>query len=326
VNTIRFNSANFKRADLKLIRVLVPTNDEQTAIVRLLDHANRRIERTIWAKKKLIALLNEQKQAIIHRAVTRGLDPNVHLKPSGVPWLGDVPENWEVVRLKHLFREVDRRSESGREVLFSLRMYRGLVPHNEVSQIPIASSALVGFKQVKPGQLVMNRMRAAIGMFGVVSQPGLVSPDYAVFEARRPVEADYFMHLFKTRVVGTVFRLESKALGTGSSGFLRLYTDRFGAIKVPLPSHVEQRAIVIGIVEQTAEITRTAERVEREISLLREYRTRLTADVVTVKLDVREAAANLPEEPQPLEQTNELVEDEETAEGNLEAVLGEADA
>ncbi len=69
---------------------------EQAAIVRFLDHVDRRIRRYIPAKKKLIALLNEQKQAIIHRAVTRGLDPNVRLKPSGVEWLGDVPEHWEV--------------------------------------------------------------------------------------------------------------------------------------------------------------------------------------------------------------------------------------
>ena len=70
---------------------------EQAAIVRFLDHADRRIRRYIRAKQKLIKLLEEQKQAIIHRAVTRGLDPNVRLKPSGVEWLGDVPEHWEVL-------------------------------------------------------------------------------------------------------------------------------------------------------------------------------------------------------------------------------------
>ena len=77
---------------------------EQAAIVRFLDHADRRIRRYIRAKQKLIKLLEEQKQAIIHRAVTRGLDPNVRLKPSGVEWLGDVPEHWEVKKLRLLFR------------------------------------------------------------------------------------------------------------------------------------------------------------------------------------------------------------------------------
>jgi type I restriction enzyme, S subunit len=78
---------------------LLPPFPEQVAIARFLDHADRRIRRYIRAKQKLIRLLEEQKQAIIHRAVTRGLDPNVGLKPSGVEWLGDVPEHWEVLRL-----------------------------------------------------------------------------------------------------------------------------------------------------------------------------------------------------------------------------------
>ena len=83
-----------------------PTRPEQAAIVRFLDHADRRIRRYIRAKQKLIKLLEEQKQAIIHRAVTRGLDPNVRLKPSGVEWLGDVPEHWEVrPRLNHCYDE-----------------------------------------------------------------------------------------------------------------------------------------------------------------------------------------------------------------------------
>ena len=77
----------------------MPPPDEQAAIVRFLDWANGRLERAIRAKRKVIALLNEQKQAIIHRAVTRGLDPSVPLKPSGIPWLGDIPQHWEVQRL-----------------------------------------------------------------------------------------------------------------------------------------------------------------------------------------------------------------------------------
>ena len=84
--------------------VPLPPPDEQAAIVRFLDWANGRLERAIRAKRKVIALLNEQKQAIIHRAVTRGLDPSVPLKPSGIPWLGDIPQHWEVRRLKYLRR------------------------------------------------------------------------------------------------------------------------------------------------------------------------------------------------------------------------------
>ena len=90
----------------RLIYTVVPPFDEQAAIVRYLDHADRRIRRTIAAKQKLIKLLQEQKQVIIHQAVTRGLDPNVKLKPSGVEWLGDVPEGWEVKRLKSVCLDI----------------------------------------------------------------------------------------------------------------------------------------------------------------------------------------------------------------------------
>ncbi len=84
--------------DFKRMPVPAPPPDEQAAIVRFLDWANGRLERAIRAKRKVIALLNEQKQAIIHRAVTRGLDPSVPLKPSGIPWLGDIPQHWEMSR------------------------------------------------------------------------------------------------------------------------------------------------------------------------------------------------------------------------------------
>jgi type I restriction enzyme, S subunit len=281
---------------LKAIPTPLPPLEEQLAIVRFLDHADRRIRRYIAARRKLIALLNEQKQAVIHRAVTRGSDPNVCLRPSGVEWLGAVPKHWEVRRAKLLFREVDIRSTAGTETLLSLRMYQGLVPHIDVSTVPITAQALVGFKKVAPGQLVMNRMRAAISMFGIARQPGLVSPDYAVFEALGSVNSEYYLRLFKTRAVGTIFRLESKGLGTGSSGFMRLYTDRFGTIKLPVPPREEQDLIVRGLAAETQEIDRTEDRVNREISFLGEYRTRLISDVVTGKLDVREAVARLPDE------------------------------
>lgn len=190
-------------------------------------------------------------------------------------------------------------------------MYQGLIPHNEVSTIPITAQALVGFKKVDSGQIVMNRMRAAIGMFGIAHQPGLVSPDYAVFEPIANVDPMYFLRLFKTPAAGTVFRVESKGLGTGSSGFMRLYTDRFGMIKLAVPPQEEQMRIVQVIAVSTQEIERTEERVNREISLLHEYRTRLIADVVTGKLDVREVTAQLPEEPEepePLDDTEPLPE------------------
>ena len=101
-------------------RFPLPSQDEQSAIVRFLDYTDRRIRQYIRTKQKLIKLLNEQKQAIIQQAVTRGLDPNVRFKPSGIEWLGEVPEHWEVVRSKYIFNEVDERSKTGIETHLSM--------------------------------------------------------------------------------------------------------------------------------------------------------------------------------------------------------------
>src|SRR5690606_11649931 len=103
----------------KAIYVPVPPPAEQAAIVRFLAALDRRVNRFVRAKRRLIELVTEQKQAIITHAVTRGLDPHVKLKPSGIDWLGDVPEHWEVRRAKYLYRDVDERSMTGEEELLS---------------------------------------------------------------------------------------------------------------------------------------------------------------------------------------------------------------
>jgi len=308
----------------KQIYSCLPPPSEQGAIVRYLDYVDARIRRYVRAKRRLIELLTEQKQALIHQAVTGRVDvrtgePYAAYKPSGVEWLGDVPAHWEVLRLKYLFKEIDERSQEGLETLLSLRMYQGLVPHNEVSTIPIGPTNLIGYKVVRPGNLVMNRMRAALGMFGVAYQTGIVSPDYAIFRTIRAIETDYYLNLFKTNVMRGAFRTESKGLGTGASGFLRLYSDRFGQIQVPLPPTTDQLAILAHIANVTRQLAQTIDRTQAEIDLVREYRTRLIADVVTGKLDVREAAARLPaaEEEQEAIEDTELEDEASVPEGSV---------
>jgi type I restriction enzyme, S subunit len=153
---------------------------------------------------------------------------------------------------------------------------------------------LVGFKKVEAGQVVMNRMRAAIGMFGLADQPGLVSPDYAVLQPIEGILPMYYLRLFKTQAARTAFRVESKGLGTGSSGFMRLYWDRFGAIKLPVPPREEQKQVVEWILDRTKKLEEAQDRVRRELGLFKDLRQRLIVDAVTGKLDVREAAARLP--------------------------------
>lgn len=307
---IRERSTDFRYEAFGRQRVPLPPLDEQAAIVRFLNYANRRLERTIQSKRKVIALLNEQKQAIIHRAVTRGLDPNVTLKPSGIPWLGEIPAHWGVKRIKSLLREMDNRSTTGSETLLSMRMHHGLVPFAEHFNRPPQAATLVGFKVVRPSQFVINRMQAGNGLVFPSRLTGLVSPDYAVFDVTGDADVEFLGELFRSRTVRAKFRAESKGLGTGTSGFLRLYNDRLCAIHVALPSRKEQEKIVVELGERLSKVNAVIGSTEHEIALLREYRTRLIADVVTGKLDVREAAASLPDEDEAIDNVSTIDENE----------------
>ena len=269
-----------------------PPPDEQAAIVRFLDWANGRLERAIRAKRKVIALLNEQKQAIIHRAVTRGLDPNVPLRPSGIPWLGDIPQHWEVRRAKYVFREVDQRSVDGREIHLAMSQRLGLVPSSQVSS-SLRSQSYAGGKLCQAGDLILNRLKAHLGVFAMARQTGVISPDYTVFRSLRPTIVEYFESVLRSPGCRRELRIRAKGI---VEGFWRLYTDDFYDIRLPVPPFEEQGHIVSGMLEATASLNATISRLEREIELFREYRTRLVTDVVTGKLDVRDAATRLPDE------------------------------
>jgi len=277
---------------IQSVAIPLPPTEEQAAIVRFLDWATGRLERAIRAKRKVIALLNEQKQAIIHRAVTRGLDPSVPLKPSGIPWLGDIPQHWEIARAKYVFREVDHRSVAGEETHLAMSQRLGLVPSNMVKST-LRSESYAGGKLCDTGDLVLNRLKAHLGVFAVARQSGVVSPDYTVLRKHDDVHTEFFECILRSPACRGELRMRAKGI---VEGFWRLYTDDFYDIRMPVPPLLEQRQIMNSISEQTLTQDTAISRLEREIDLLREYRTRLVADVVTGKLDVREAAAALPDE------------------------------
>ena len=165
---------------MKNVLLPVPPKEEQEQIGQFVASLARRTNRLLRAKQRLIALLNEQKQAIIQRAVTRGLDPDVRLKPSGVDWLGEVPAHWGTLRVKYIYTEVDERSETGKETHLSMSQKYGLIPSSELTERAFHSASYVGGKLCDRGDLVLNRLKAHLGVFALARQPGLVSPDYSV--------------------------------------------------------------------------------------------------------------------------------------------------
>lgn len=319
---------NLDFGDIKRMPVLLPPRQEQTAIVRFLDHADRWIRRYIRAKQKLIKLLEEQKQAIIHRTVTRGLDPNARLKRSGVEWLGDVPEHWGVRRVHAALRE---RKQTGRPDLpiLVVSIASGVTRGEEIDEHGRPKRFIVDralYKVARKGDIAYNMMRMWQGAVGVAPMDGLISPAYVVAEPHQGVNAAYFALLFRTDACKGEVVSRSRGIVDDRN---RLYWDAFKDICVPFPPSAEQDAIVRWIAAQTSDIESSIERVLREVALLREYRTRQIADVVTGKLDVREAAARLPEEAEELEPLDEAAaeaDDDVAAADNADEVTEEAEA
>lgn len=258
-----------------------PSLEEQQRIAAFLDVEVTHLDQLVDGKQRLLDLLTEKRRSLIANAVTRGLSPDVPMRDSGIDWLGQIPKHWDVQRAKVLFREIDDRSTMGDETLLSLRMEKGLVPHNDVSNKLISTSELIGYKRARVGQIVVNRMRAASGLIAVVPQDGIVSPDYAVFEVIGFVNPEYFALLFQTTLLQAVFRSESKGLGTGQSGFLRLYSENFLAIYLPLPPFDEQQTIVLRTQIEVKKLNDFAAATERTITLLNERRTALIARAIT---------------------------------------------
>jgi len=283
----------------KQMRSLVPPPDEQAAIVRFLDHANRKIDGFIRAKRKLIALLGEQKQAIIHLAVTRGRDPNVSLKPSGIPWLGDIPKHWEVLRLKSLGTKfgsgVTPRGgasvyqESGIPLLRSQNVHNGELRLDKVARIAPRIHASMSGTQVKPGDVLLNITGASIGRVCAVPQTLLEANVNQHVCIIRPIskrcEADYIAMFLATNAAQNAIYIAQN--GSSREG---MAVSEVKTLPIVLPPLDEQREIGLKVRAETQSLDTAITRTVREIALMQEYRARLTVDIVTGKLDVREAA------------------------------------
>ena len=266
---------------IQSVQIPLPPLDEQHAIVRYLDHADRRIRRYVSAKRKLITLLEEEKQAVINRAVTRGLDPNVRLKPSGVEWLGDVPEHWEVRRLRSLAaigtggRDTIDRKEDG--------PYPFFVRSQTVERIDTWSFDGEAVLTAGDGVGVGKVFHYANGKFDYHQR-------VYKFSEFRHLLGQFFFHYFRSTLRNEVFQ------GTAKSTVDSLRLPMLQNFPVALPPPSEQRAISEYLDKATIDIDAAIARAQRQIALLQEYRTRLVADVVTGRLDVREAADDLPDE------------------------------
>ncbi|HEV7280404.1 MAG TPA: restriction endonuclease subunit S [Pirellulaceae bacterium] len=281
------------------VPVVLPPPNEQAAIVRFLDHANRKIDGFIQAKRKLIGLLNEQKQAIVLRAVTRGLDPNVPLKPSGIPWIGDIPVHWErrpfvrcCIERADYRGATPNKVESGIFLVTARNIRVGWIDYEASKEFVRAEDYAKIMKRGLPlVDDILLTMEAPLGHVALVDREDIalaqriirfrldvnrLQPRFALFA----MNSHYFQNQLLMRATG------STAQGMKAS--------KLPQLALVIPPLKEQSAILSDLACSLHPLNTAIARTEREIALMQEYRTSLTADLVTGKLDVREAAAELP--------------------------------
>jgi len=321
------------RSKLCSFPFLLPPLPEQAAIVRFLDHVDRRISRYIRAKQKLIKLLEEQKQAIIHRAVTRGLDLDVKLKPSGVEWLGDVPAHWEVRpvgRLGALFKGNGGNKNDEVSAGIPCVRYGDLYTRHEffitTSKACVSNERAGAYTSIRHGDVLFAASGESIEDIGrsavnLIEGEARCGGDVLVLRPEVSVVPRYLGYASDS----PTSRHQKARMGRGFT-VVHIYGGELKRLALPLPPLPEQAAIVTYLDEATASSERAIACAGREIDLLREYRSRLIADVVTGKLDVREAAARLPDEIEEPEPLDEIEAEGDTDEGDVDEVPEEAEA
>lgn len=305
--------AKMPRADWSFLGgmpLVRPPLAEQAPIVRFLDHTDRRIERYIRAKERLIVLLEEQKQAILHEAVTGQIDvgtgqPHVAYRDSEVQWLGEVPTHWEVLDLGRLITltvgfpfksEGFTRSDKDVRLLRGVNIAAGRTRWGDVVRWPVDDVPLFSEYRLQAGDIVLGMDRPIVGdgiRVAVLVQsdvPSLLLQRVARLRPGRRLLRDFAFHLLS----GRSFSDYLAPIFTGIS-VPHVSPEQIKGFRVALPSVAEQQIIVDYLHSRVGGLRAAMERARDEIVLLREYRARLIADVVTGKLDVRVAAGGLPE-------------------------------
>ena len=315
---VRIGQWDLSQARMREIPFALPPLPEQAAIVRYLDYADRRTRRYVSAKRKLIALLEEEKQAIVNRAVTRGLDPNVRLKPSGVEWLGDVPEHWEIVQLGRI-GAFSKGSGGTKEDevpsgvpcvrygdLYTTHKYFVSQTRSHVSpEQANAYTPIIRGDVLFPtsGETIEEIGKSAVNL---LNTQVLCGGDTIIFRPTIPMEPKFAGYALDCPAAQT----QKSLMGRGIT-IMHIYSGQLKYLWLPLPPLSEQTAVVEYLDEATSSIAATIARARRQIELVQEYRTRLIADAVTGKMDVREAASQLPDETDdqdPIEESSPLAD------------------
>jgi len=271
---------------LKRVYLIFPSLEEQQTIATFLDDKTSKIDQTIGNKQKEIELLKERRQILIQKAVTKGLDDTVPLKDSGVDWIGEIPEHWEVRKLRNCLRAVSIKNKA-HMTLLSITREKGVIirdKDNQEENHNFIPDDLSGYKMIKKGQFGMNKMKAWQGSYGISNYDGIVSPAYYIFNVTDKFISEYFHLAIRSSVYVPFFVQASDGVRIGQWD---LNKNRMNEIPFFIPSNKEQIEIVEYIEEMERRIAKTITLKQQEIEKLKEYKTVLIDNVVTGKVRVR---------------------------------------
>ena len=258
----------------------IPSLSKQQRIVDYLDAKLGKIDARIAILEKQQDAYARLKRSVIHHAVTRGLDPNVFLKDSGVEWIGMIPKHWELQRFKSIFTECKSVTETGQEDLLSVSEYYGVarrIDKMEDGEYESRADSLVGYKVCKKDDLVINIMLAWKRGLGFSDFDGIVSPAYAVYRGK-DIAPHYFHYLMRTDMYVAEYKRNSKGI---IDSRLRMYTDRFNNIMAIVPPLSEQQAIAAYLDEKCSKIDAATENIAKQIDALKRLKRALINEVVT---------------------------------------------
>jgi len=272
--------------DLFSISSHYPPLSEQTTISSYLKDKTSKIEQYVTQRERERELLESLKQSEIANVVTKGLNPNVPMKDSGIPWIGMIPEHWDIKKMRNIFKLAHEKANEERNDLLSLSQYTGIKLKSECEKTGMfEAESTIGYNIVHQGQFVMNIMLAWNGSYSVSKLDGIISPSYCIFDFKVDCDKRYFDFLLRTEMYQGIFKANSKGL---IDSRLRLYPNYFFPISVIVPPIEEQKAIGDYIENKLQKIDSCIASLQAEIDYLKEFKQRLISDVVTGQICVAE--------------------------------------
>jgi type I restriction enzyme S subunit len=272
------------QSDLLNHAFAVPPKNEQIAIARFLDEKIVQIENAIRTKEQQIALLKERKQMLIQNAVIRGLNPDAPMRDSGEDWIGVVPEHWELRRVKSIFRLVMELSGKRHDhELLSIYTDIGVRPRKDLEEKGNKASTTDDYWLVRRGDFIVNKLLAWMGAIGLSEYEGVTSPAYDILRPVADIDGQYYHYLFRTKLCTAELKKRSRGI---MEMRLRLYFDRFGSLRVPLPPKSEQTEIVGFITTESEKLDKAMDLLAQQITKLKEYKKTLINSAVSGKIKV----------------------------------------